>query len=544
MSKQSLSRLIQRATKNIDDPRSQRFLRELGLQSLFLFSRIFIEPVVEPNHKERLSLPKQLFLPLCNFAQDDSIKRKALFMPRSFFKTTYFTEGKSIWDYLRNHEERILIANETLDNAMAMVGHIRDHILDNILLRVCYPELAVTKDWVSRKRFSSQNIELPRRGSYREPTFACIGVGGAAQSRHYTRICLDDLIGKRAKFSPTVRQDTENWFDNVEQLLVQPDDTLESGSYIQINATFWAPHDLYQNLKDRDKRYIFKIIAAENPDGTPVWPERLSAEKISEMKSDPRKMVIYYTQYLNNPLATDLTDFKLNWLKHYALCIKDNEPAVKYEYTKKVKYGKEEKLETKVRIVPVMALNIDGVIDPAFSTDAKKACLTAIVIVGTDPKTNKRIVLEAWGRRIGQPSELYKQVFAFHKKYKCRRWGVEAFGAQQFIAKAIREEAEKRGYHHFPLRELKKEVGKDAKGLRIVSLQDEFSRGDIYVQSDFSAFMREYQSYPMGETQDILDALGWHKIAFNWSRRNKETFNASAEERYQKYLNATRNEFL
>lgn len=153
MSKQSLSHLIQKATKNIDDPRSRRFLHDLGLQSLFLFSRIFIEPAVEPDRNLRLALPKKLFLPLCKFAQDDSIKRKALFMPRSFFKTTYFTEGKAIWDYLRNHEERILIANETFDNATAMVEHIRDHILNNTLLRACYPEIAVTKDWVSRKGF-------------------------------------------------------------------------------------------------------------------------------------------------------------------------------------------------------------------------------------------------------------------------------------------------------------------------------------------------------------------------------------------------------
>ncbi len=465
-------------------------------------------------------------------------------MPRYFFKSTTVTEAKPIFDYLHNPNERILIVNETFDNASDMLGHIKEHILSNSLLRYCYPELCVSDTWQRTHRFSSKAIEMPRSGSYKEPTFTCLGVGGAGQSRHYTKIYLDDLIGKNARESVVVRKDTKKWFGDAEQLLVQPDTHLPNASHIYLIGTHWAPHDLYCNIQE-EKRYTWKTIPGEQIDGTPTWPERLSAERIKEYKSTPLSAYIFYTQIQNNPYAmSDITDFDSQWLKYYTLCEQDGEPAVRYEYTKKIKHGDESKLETKVRTIHVSALNIDGVVDPAFSTDAKEACLTAIVIVGTDIKTNKRIVLEAWGRRIGQPSELYNQIFKFHKKYRCRRWGVEAFGPQQFIAKAIREEAEKRKYGFFPLRELKKEVGRDAKDLRIVSLQDEFSRGDIYVREDFSAFMREYQSYPMGETKDILDALGWHKIAFNWSRRNKETLDTGAEERYQSYLQNTRNQFL
>ena len=124
--------------------------------------------------------------PICEFVSDDSIKRKGVAMPRKLRKTTICDRWFPIWCYLRDHEERILLGAETLDIASASMDWIKDTIIGNRLLRWCYPEIAVSESWANKNKWSGVAINLPRDGTYAEPTIKALGVGGAGQSRHFT----------------------------------------------------------------------------------------------------------------------------------------------------------------------------------------------------------------------------------------------------------------------------------------------------------------------------------------------------------------------
>lgn len=513
--------------ENITDPKNRLFLRVLGLKSLFFFNRIFIEPFSAPSDR-RIPLSKTVHLPVLNFVQDEYTYRHGILMPRGFLKSTTITEAKPVWDYLKDHEQRILIANETFDNAKRFLGRIKRHILENELLRYCYPELKVSDEWVRTKRFSSQNIDMPREGNYREPTFDCIGVGGAAQSRHFTSIYLDDIIGKKARDSDVIQRDTRRWYDNVEELLVQPDITNPHASHIFIIGTHWYPGDIYHQIQQGDPRYKWKTVPAEDDSGNPTWPEKMSKEDIARMKSNPRTFVVFYTQYQNDPMKSEITDFKSEWLKTYHFQkTKDNDLAVRYNYF-------DENNKENERLVPIKELDISATIDPAFTEgSAKDACLTAIVIVGTDFKTNKRIVLEAWGQQISRPKQLYDKVFEFHGVYKPKRWGVEAFGAQKFVVEALREEATRRKTH-LPVQELEKDVGANAKEIRIRALAEDFACGDIFIRDDMHELKAEYLRFPMGGLVDILDALSYHKRW--WTKIDVDATRHQQNESYHDFL--------
>ena len=257
-------------------------------------------------------------------------------------------------------------------------------------------------------------------------------------------------------------------------------------------------------------------VPAEDEYGQPTWPEVLSAEEISRMKSNPDELVKFYTQMQNDPIKTDLADFKAPWLDgQYWEHDKDADgnPGYSYRYKKRKEHGE---YDLVTRFVLPADLEMRGVIDPAVSEGGiRKTARTAIVIVGTDKETDSHIIIEAWAKRIGQPRELYNQVFEFHDKYHVRSWGIETFAQQNFILKALREEGVARS-KFLPITELPKDVGQNAKDIRIRALQDEFATGKIYIhQMKHTDLIAEYLSFPMGSTKDLLDALGYHKLFWN-----------------------------
>ena len=289
--------------------------------------------------------------------------------------------------------------------------------------------------------------------------------------------------------------------------------------------THYAPDDIYDKVKKRPKLgYQWKCVPAENEEGEPTWPEKLSKDGIREYKEDPDRAFIYYTEMMNDPMRSGVTVFNPDWKKFYSLFINDSgEPCVSFV--------DQEQLQHTPRILD---LDISATIDPAFSSsNVKDACLTAIVIVGVHRETNAKIVLEAWGKKIGEPRQLYEKIFDFHKKYRPRRWGIEAFGPQSFVLKAIRDKANEEEIF-LPLRELPRDVGKDAKFIRIESLKEDFATGSIHIHEMQRDLIGEYHSFPVGSHVDILDALAYHKGW--WRKVDTEKLQEESKKRKREYI--------
>jgi len=501
------------------------FIKQLCLRSLFHFFEIIIAPATVPA-AERLPLTLKIHKPVCEFAQDDTIFRKGFLLPRYFLKSSLLTKCKPIWDWIRNPEERILIANEVFRKASEFLGFIRKNFEQNERLHYYFPKSKIDRNWTAKHMWSNDGIELPCEGIYDAPSISAIGVGGARQGLHVLRAYLDDLIGKKAMASEVERRNAEAWFNNVPELLVNP-----YKNWIYLIGTNWAPGDLYETVKHRNLGYEWKRMTAEDAYGNPTWPEKLPKSEIEAMKSDPERFVIYYTQFQNNPIDSGITDFKNDWIKdtrYHLTKVLDSSTDKEY-------MALQYKLEDEVKEVFLHDLRIDGVIDPAGFKESKMKsnARNAIVVVGTDEATNLHFILEAWAQYLSEPDQLYRKVAEFHEKYSIRRWAIETFATQGTVYKILRSKARENGMY-LPITELEKDVGKNAKEIRIRSLQDDFSTHTIYLRNDMGDFITEYLAFPTGATNDILDALAYHKQW--WTKVDRKSLARQGDIEFDNYM--------
>ena len=503
-------------------------VKSLCEKSLFYFVEIVI------NHR----FPKKNYKSLKPFhkmvldrVSDDSIKRHGILMPRFFLKSHNITQSKPAWDYIRDHEERIGVINEIEGRACEFVGFTKSEFETNDLMHYLWPETKPSAEWMRKHTWCSEAITLPREGNYKDPTIKAFGVGGASQGFHGTRNYFDDIFGRKALMSQTERLNTKEWFTNADELLVEPDFTLPDGSHSYLIGTHYCLGDIYCTTKEEHPEYQWLTVPAEDEYGNPTWPERLSAEMIQYYKT--KKPLIFYTQMQNDPKESGLSEFHDKWLRYYKRFTHPEKKlaCVRYEYSKQKPDGE---FETKVVETEINALDIFAVIEPAVSEPSiKNSCRTAIVIFGTDKDTGKRIMLEAWAHRIGQPSELYQKVFEFQDKYPLMRWGIETFAQQNWILKGIREWAQTQG-RHITITDLPKDVGSNAKHIRITGAKDPFCNGDVFISESFMDFISEYNSYPMGDLNDLMDAVGYH--ALQWNPKPTPGMLADSQTRYREFV--------
>ena len=478
----------------------RRYLRELCLSSLYHFVELIIMHAVRDDKDHpRLQL-KPFHKEVLDFAQDPRHKRKGILEPRYFLKSTCLTGSMPIWLWLHNPEVKTMLVTETHTKAETMLNFVKGQIERNELLRYIFPEIVIDDTWKRQNRWSNVAIDLPSKGVTRDPSIQVLGVGNAAQGIHVDHIFLDDIIGQKDMLSPVEAQNTWMWFSNVEELLVTPDRSKPHGSNIYLIGTHYAPEDLYDRVRKTKHEYVWKHVPAEE-NGEPTWPEKLSKEAIEEMKNDPDRAIVFYTQMQNSPMDSGLTAFKPEWKRFYQFSKNEDGDVVVVWIDQ----------EDKPQVAKVKELDKSATIDPAtISASMKSACRTAIVIVGTHHKTNTRFVLEAWAKRIRKPSELYEKIFEFHEKYRPRKWGIETFSQQNWAKSTIMTAAQEKKYAIY-LRDLPKDTGKDAKARRIEALQEDFACGQIYFHETQRDLIGEYHGYPMAPTNDLIDALGYHK---------------------------------
>ena len=462
------------------------------------------------NDKDHPRLPLQPFhKEVLDFCQDTRFKRKGILEPRYFLKSSTITGSMPLWLWLHNPEIKTMLVTETHTKAETMLNFVKGQLERNELLRYIFPECVVDDTWKRQNRWSNTAIDLPSKGVARDPSIQVLGVGNAAQGIHVDHIFLDDIIGQKDMLSAIEAENTWKWFSNVEELLVTPDRSKPYGSTIYLIGTHYAPEDLYDRVRKNKNEYRWIKIPAEDDQGEPTWPEKLSKEGIQEMKDDPDRAIVYYTQMQNDPMKSGLTTFRPEWKKFY-VWDKNEEDEDLIVWTDQ----RGEPHATRLK-----ELDISGTVDPATVGDAMKtACRTAVVVVGVHRKLGAKFVLEAWAKKIRQPSELYEEIFKFHKKYRPRKWGIETFSQQNWVKKVIMDKARDENIAIY-LRDLPKDTGRDAKNRRIEALREDFACGQIYFHESQRNLIGEYHSNPMGLV-DLMDALAYHK--YNWRRGSSE----------------------
>jgi hypothetical protein len=459
-------------------------IRELAKKSLYFLSKAILgfEDLTPHLHQE-----------VCNFVQDLSIPHELILLPRKHFKSTIVTISFPIWIHIQDWipqlemkgaDVRILIGNESATNSEHFLS-IGETLWDsNELLNILFPYLV--PDRAVRKRWNQKEMLLNRGKVWPEASIETIGVGGAAQSRHYEIHILDDLIGKEAMESEVVMEKAISWYDYSEALSVSP------RKYIsRVPGTRWGKRDLYQHIIEKHKEKFGSgkgIYLKEcREEGKPIFPEWYTNEYFEDLLA--KNPYFYFSQYCNNPSDPAKCDFKLEWLKFY-----------EWERVKDKLYLK---LEGEDKLIPYSELDIVGAFDPSID-EKPTASRRAIDYVAQDSK-ERVIVLESYASR--DPLEkVLDVIFSTHAKWQPRIFGVEKAALQKVFIWVINRECEIRK-KYIACTPVSVSTNRSKEARIRDTLQPIASEGRLYVRRSMLELIQEWVDFPGGRTKDLLDAL-------------------------------------
>lgn len=217
---------------------------------------------------------------------------------------------------------------------------------------------------------------------------------------------------------------------------------------------------------------------AYEDDGSLFFPERLNEEKLQELR---KSMGLYRfsNQYLNKTVPDDEQDFKKAWWREYTQL-----PEEYYTFT---------------------------FTDPAISLN-DGADRTATVVVHVDYLQNWYVSV-AQARRI-TATETLNFLFGLYDAYNPMGMGIEDVAYQRSLLHFATEEMIRRN-KVLPLKGIKRssaapDGGKksnNSKPFRIRSLVPRFEFGKIFLAQGLDDLRLEYDSFPRGAKDDLLDAL-------------------------------------
>lgn len=409
-------------------------------------------------------------------------QRLCVLMPRTHFKTTVATIGKSIQLIARDPNIRILLGNETALNAELMLGEIKDHFLQNAKLRAFFPYIIPrnTNDTV----WSRSEILVPRAAIAREPTIMTIGVGGAVVSRHFNYLAFDDLIGEEALASPAVMEKAIRWLNHSVSLLVAP-----AVDRMLLVGTRWAYNDLYAHAIAKMGFRVFRRKAVVmGPDGPePLFKGRIGMDFYEGIiQTDPAQ---WAAQYANDPGDILQADFQKSWLRFYTIRPDGDLSWVDHDGS--------------LHVQPLSKLRIYVHVDPSMG-DTLHADASAVMVVGVNG-LGQVFILDAWEQRI-DPLNLTEKFFEVHDRWAPKVISIESTAFQKALRYFVDREAQRRGVY-LRIEDSKPSTHKSKEARIRGALQPYFSSGRMFVRASHTHFVEQYLAFGRTDDDHMMDAL-------------------------------------
>ena len=409
-------------------------------------------------------------------------KYKIFLIPRDHLKSSIITKGAAIQKLLVNPNIRILIANNTWDNARKFLRSIQDHLSRGSLLSQFYGRFE-GRQWTQDEITIRQRTEI-----HDAPTIATTGLEKEQTSQHYDLIIADDLVSRENVQTPEQRSKVKDYINSLMALL-------EPNGELWVVGTRWSMDDAYGDLLEEGIwDPLIRSAYTDDSRGTPIFPEKFSLEKLQFLRNKLGP-TLFSCWYLNDPISQEAADFKKEWIKVY-------DPTTVHPAT------------------------LYMAIDPAHSLGAD-ADFTAMVVGGMF--SNGRIRVVDYFRRRVIPGDLIAAIFELVKKWNLKRVGIETFAFQKTLKFEIeRQQRERKIFFSVD------ELGRNRSGrweppmskeARIRQLQPLFEQGLVEIRSDMHDLVDELLSFPRGRRDDLIDALAYLKEKLIPSQKASDTPN-------------------
>ena len=422
---------------------------------------------------------------LCYQLQDPTQRRRLLEVPRGHLKTTIATRSKPIWRIIQKPdpprfygpEESFLLVMSSGELASLNLQAIEHTFENNLMFRWLFPEV-IPEDF-QKTIWNTQQMRVGgKTGS--DPTIYAFGVGGKTTGLHVRGIIEDDLVDETIADSEIEVKRRIDWHQYAFPLLIDP-----ARDWIDTIGNRWARKDVNGWIKENEPGCNIIHYKAIQADGTSLWPERFSLEKLAEIRATlgPYK---FGCQYQNDPKDSESAAFMSSWLRYYQLLPNGN---LVLDDGEEVKRNE---------------LFLYMVIDPAASP-GNRSDRTAVVVTGVD-YIGRIFILDAVAIR-KDPYEALRDVFKIYEKWRPPAVGIEQIAFQKLLIQPLDRMAKEVG-KWMPIREVRGSQAAGAKETRINQVVGEtFASGRAFIRKEMVDFIDEYSWFPdKTTTRDLLDA--------------------------------------
>ena len=376
---------------------------------------------------------------------------------------------------------RILIVQNTFDNAAKRVHNIRAIIETHKLFRALYPE--IIPDFNSKSvRWSDECAEINRPDPFPEGTFEAAGIGTKVVARHYDKIIEDDLVTAEVsdfsedEIAPNMEDVGKaiGWHRMATNLSIN----YKTFERIQI-GTRWFTEDMINYIKTKEPGYAKYFMTVYDDEGNPTYPERFDDE-VLDAKKEEMGSYMFATQMLLDPLPLGKMVFKPYWNRYY---------------------------DVAPETTNILA------IDPAIG-ETKQHCDSAFIVAG-GANNGLMYIKEALSGQYSLDEQI-RLAFALIRKYNIKKLVVETIAYQEALAQAIELERDKTDDDGVKINEdahfgITRETpgGRDAKDARIKSMIPYFENGKIMITRSMKFLEKQLREYPFGKKRDAIDVLAY-----------------------------------
>lgn len=265
------------------------------LNDLYLFYRVFItsdyNDDVEAPHIDELSM-ELTALTLGEY------ERLCVAMPPRHSKSSMVTLAYPLWLIFQNPNLNILIVNNSATLSEKFGIQLKEFIRRyGHYFNVYLSDIKHAKDHLM---FCNHKKEL-YKGSIR-----LVGANGSITGQDADYIIIDDPYKGFDDITPTLLQKKIDWFDTIIEQRIEPHTKLA------ILHTRWHSDDLQGYFKkNRPDDYHFIEFPAILDDGTPLWSERYSIEKL-EKKRESIGERLFQSIFQQKPIDATSDFFDLN----------------------------------------------------------------------------------------------------------------------------------------------------------------------------------------------------------------------------------------